>query len=127
MVPLGTNGKELNANKTGNNFGGTKVAPGMETNFIIRFSPESKTDYNYDIVVETEREKFIVPIIAVGKRAMIDFPDVLDFGNCPVKYSTEKPVIIRNLGEKTTKWFIKLPNGFDADKKEGVLEYGKNE
>ena len=96
-------------------------------NFIIRFSPESKTDYNYDIVVETEREKFIVPIIAVGKRAMIDFPDVLDFGNCPVKYSTEKPVIIRNLGEKTTKWFIKLPNGFDADKKEGVLEYGKNE
>lgn len=107
----------------------------METNFIIRFSPESKSDYNYDIIVETEREKFVVPIVAVGKRAMIgniyilllDFPDSLDFGNCPVKYTTEKPVIIRNLGEKTTKWFLKLPLGFDADKKEGVLEYGKNE
>lgn len=58
---------------------------------------------------------------------MIDFPDQLDFGNCPVKYMTEKPVIIRNLGEKTTKWFLTLPQGFDADKKEGVLEYGKNE
>ena len=108
----------------------------METSFIIRFSPEAKADYNYDIVVETEREKFIVPIVAVGKRAMLgfyiyqfllDFPDSLDFGNCPVKYVTEKPVIIRNLGEKTTKWFLNLPNGFDADKKEGVLEYGKNE
>lgn len=99
----------------------------METNFIIRFSPESKSDYNYDIIVETEREKFVVPIVAVGKRAMIDFPDSLDFGNCPVKYATEKPVIIRNLGEKTTKWFLILPTGFDADKKEGVLEYGKNE
>ncbi len=61
----------------------------------------------------TEREKFIVPIVAVGvrithlinlinliislfcylnnliiyskkKRAMIDFPDMLDFGTCPV-------------------------------------------
>ena len=78
-------------------------------------------------MVVTEREKFIVPIVAVGKRAMIDFPDILDFGNCPVKYITEKPVIIRNLGEKTTKWFLKLPGGFDANKKEGVLEYGKNE
>ena len=46
----------------------------------------------------TEREKFIVPIVAIGKRAMIDFPDVLDFGPCPVKFTTEKPVIIRNLG-----------------------------
>ncbi len=43
----------------------------METSFIIRFSPEAKADYNYDVVVETEREKFIVPIVAVGKRAMI--------------------------------------------------------
>lgn len=29
---------------------------------------------------------------------MLDFPDILDFGACPVKYSSEKPVIIRNLG-----------------------------
>ena len=77
--------------------------------------------------METEREKFIVPIRAIGKRAMIDFPDVLDFENVPVKYITEKPVIIRNLGEKTSKWQLKLPQGFDANKKEGVLEYGKNE
>ena len=68
-----------------------------------------------------------MPLVAVGKRAMIDFPDILDFSTCPVKYITEKPVIIRNLGEKTTKWFLKFPKGFDADKKEGVLENGKNE
>lgn len=58
-------------------------------------------------MVVTEREKFIVPIVAVGvhffnylyeldyqyyfylkikKRAMIDFPDMLDFGTCPVKF-----------------------------------------
>lgn len=106
---------------------GNKVAPGMDASFYVKFSPEAKIDYNYDLTVVTEREQFIVPIYAIGKRAMIDFPDALDFGNCPVKYITEKPVIIRNLGEKTTKWFLKLPQGFDADKKEGVLEYGRNE
>jgi len=52
---------------------------------------------------------------------MIDFPDVLDFGPCPVKFTTEKPVIIRNLGEKTTKWSLDLPQGFSTNYKEGVL------
>ena len=99
----------------------------METAFIIKFSPEAKIDYRYDLTVVTEREQFIIPIIAIGKRAIIDFPDVLDFGNCPVKYSTEKPVIIRNLGEKTTKWFLKLTSGFHCDTLEGVLECGKNQ
>ena len=93
----------------------------METKFMIRFSPEAKIDYKYELIVVTEREKFIVPIVAVGKRAMIDFPDVLDFGACPVKFNSEKPVIIRNLGEKTTKWSLELPNGFTSNSKEGVL------
>ena len=99
----------------------------MEISFLVKFSPEAKIDYSYDLVVVTEREKFIVPIVAIGKRAMIDFPDMLDFGSCPVKYLTEKPVIIRNLGEKTTKWFLKLPFGFTADKCEGMLESGATE
>ena len=88
------------------------VAPGMEITFIIKFSPEAKIDYSYDLQIVTEREKFIVPIRAVGCRAMLDFPDSLDFGLVPVKHTAEKPVMVRNTGEKTTKWHIKVPNGF---------------
>jgi hydrocephalus-inducing protein len=107
---------------------GSKVAPGLEVKYLIKFSPEAKIDYNYDLHIVTERERFIVPIIAVGKRAIIDFPDMINFGKeCPVKYVTEKPVIIRNLGDKTTKWELVLPNGFLADKKEGVLEFNRSE
>ena len=58
---------------------------------------------------------------------MLEFPDVLDFGNCPVKYMSEKPVLIRNIGEKATKWFLNMPPGFEVDKKEGLLENGKAE
>jgi len=42
------------------------VAAGIEISYIIKFSPEAKIDYTYDLVVVTEREKFIVPIVAVG-------------------------------------------------------------
>lgn len=52
----------------------------MEASFIVKFSPEAKVDYNYDLIIVTEREQFIVPIYAIGKRAIIDFPDLLDFG-----------------------------------------------
>ena len=74
----------MNENNSGN-----KVAPGLEIGFLIKFSPETKTDYKYQLTVVTEREKFKVPIVAIGKKALIDFPDVIDFGGkCPVKYLT---------------------------------------
>ena len=50
---------------------GTKVAPGMEINYIIKFTPEAKIDYSYDLVATTEREKFIIPIRALGLKTMI--------------------------------------------------------
>jgi hydrocephalus-inducing protein len=47
---------------------------------------------------------------------MLDFPDTLDFGLVPVKHTAEKPVMVRNIGEKTTKWHLKVPDGFKVDK-----------
>jgi hydrocephalus-inducing protein len=90
----------------------SKVAPGMEITYIVKFFPEAKSDYAYDLMVITEREKFIVPIRAQGSRAVLDFPDVLDFGLVPVKFNNEKPVILRNIGERTTKWQINMPPSF---------------
>lgn len=104
-----------------------RVAPGMEISYVIQFSPEAKIDYSYDLMVVTEREKFVVPIRAVGCRAMLDFPDSLDFGLVPVKHTAEKPVMIRNVGEKTTKWHIKVPNGFKVANSQGILEVGNSE
>lgn len=85
----------------------------MELIYEIQFSPETKTDYKHDLIVVTEREKFIVPIVAIGKKPLLVFPDRIFFGNaCPVKYSNEKPIIIHNKGEKASKWEIKLPPCF---------------
>jgi hydrocephalus-inducing protein len=106
----------------------SKVAPGMEISFLVQFSPEAKIDYSYDLNVVTEREKFIVPIRAIGCKAVLDFPDSLDFGRVPVKHEIKKPVVISNVGEKATKWQIVLPSTcFTANKTEGILEIGQSE
>ncbi len=106
----------------------SQVAPGMEISYIVKFSPESKIDYSYDLNVLTEREKFVVPIRAVGCKAILEFPDVLDFSKVPVKHESIKPVIISNIGEKATKWQLTLPSGyFSAKKTEGILEVGQSE
>ena len=105
----------------------SKVAPGMEITYIVKFFPEAKSDYAYDLMIITEREKFIVPIRATGSRAILDFPDQLDFGLVPVKFNNEKPVILRNIGEKTSKWQIRVPPSFAVNKTEGILEVGQVE
>lgn len=44
-----------------------RVAMGMEVAYSITFKPETPDDFSFDLVVCTEREKFVVPIVAVGK------------------------------------------------------------
>ena len=45
----------------------SKVAPGMDAIFIVRFQPASADDYKWDLVVRTERERFLVPIAGTGQ------------------------------------------------------------
>ena len=42
-------------------------------------------DYSFELVCVTEREKFIIPVRAVGARALLDFPDEVHFSASPVK------------------------------------------
>ena len=96
----------------------TKVAPGMEVSYLIKFTPEAKVDISYDLVVITEREKFTVPIRGIGCKVNIEYTDYIDFGEVPVKYKIEKPFIIRNVGEKITKWMLKcMSNSVTISKK----------
>lgn len=57
-------------------------------------------DYAHMLTCVTEREKFIVPIKARGARAILDFPDTLNFSTCPVKYNSQKTLLVRNIGNK---------------------------
>lgn len=47
-----------------------RVAPGIDVVYRLLFSPTEKQDYEYDLVIQTERERFVVPIRAIGARGM---------------------------------------------------------
>ena len=82
----------------------SKIAAGMEVCFVVRFKPQEVRDYTLDLVCVTEREKFIVPVRAVGSRPRMSFPDSIDFGTCPVKSTSRKMVLAQNIGSCVAKF-----------------------
>ncbi|XP_074663573.1 hydrocephalus-inducing protein homolog [Strix aluco] len=101
-----------------------KVAPGMCSTFQIQFTPEENKDYFYQLTCITEREKFIVPIRAIGARAILDFPDQLNFSVCPVKYSSQKTLLVRNIGNREARYRISTESPFSVDPSIGTLGIG---
>lgn len=70
---------------------------------ILFLAPQ---DYFHELTCITEREKFIVPIRAIGARAILDFPDQLNFSVCPVKHSTQRTLLVRNIGNREARYHI---------------------
>uniref|UniRef100_A0A8C0I401 Abnormal spindle-like microcephaly-associated protein ASH domain-containing protein n=1 Tax=Balaenoptera musculus TaxID=9771 RepID=A0A8C0I401_BALMU len=103
-----------------------KVAPGVPSVFRILFTPEENKDYAHMLTCVTEREKFIVPIKARGARAILDFPDKLNFSTCPVKYSTQKILLVRNIGNKDAVFHIKTHRPFSVEPSVGTLNVGES-
>ncbi|XP_067158936.1 hydrocephalus-inducing protein homolog [Apteryx mantelli] len=101
-----------------------KVAPGMPLTFRILFTPVENKDYFHQVTCITEREKFLVPIRAIGARAILDFPDQLNFSVCPVKYTTEKTLLVRNIGNREARYCISTQSPFSVDRSIGTLGIG---
>mmetsp|Transcript_4036 Transcript_4036/g.9628 ORF Transcript_4036/g.9628 Transcript_4036/m.9628 type:complete len:4944 (+) Transcript_4036:104-14935(+) len=83
-----------------------KIAPGMESKHLLTFTPEEEKDYSHDLIVVTEREKFIIPISAIGPRGSFTFPDLVDFAVAPVRAETFKTLLIRNMGTAPASFTI---------------------
>ena len=102
-----------------------RVAPGMEASYILKFKPEEKIDYSYNLICSSEREKFIVPIRAIGARALFDFPDSISFTDAPVKFKSTKTILVRNIGSKDAKFVIDYSGPFEIIPDNGFLQAGK--
>ncbi|XP_046359897.2 hydrocephalus-inducing protein homolog isoform X3 [Haliotis rufescens] len=100
---------------------GHKVGPGLPTTFKIQFMPDEKKDYTHELVCITEREKFIVPVKAIGARGILDFPDEINFPVCPIKYPNSKTLLIRNIGNKDAKFTLTVDKPFSVSPDIGVL------
>ncbi|KAJ3036631.1 hypothetical protein HDV00_002527 [Rhizophlyctis rosea] len=99
-----------------------KVAAGMEVEYVLQFKPESEVDYTYNLVCITDREKFLVPISAIGARGLLDFPDSIAFSEVPVRYRTVKTVLVRNIGNRATKFDFSTSSPFAIEPPCGYLD-----
>ncbi|XP_028665442.1 hydrocephalus-inducing protein homolog [Erpetoichthys calabaricus] len=101
-----------------------KVAPGMASIFHILFTPEENKDYTQQLLCITEREKFVIPVKAIGARAILDFPDQLNFSNCPVKCSCQKTLLVRNIGNREARFTLSTQSPFSVDPVMATLGIG---
>ncbi|EDV21657.1 uncharacterized protein TRIADDRAFT_30117, partial [Trichoplax adhaerens] len=100
---------------------GHKTAPGMEAKFVVEFTPHEAKDYAYDIICVTERERFIVPIVCIGDRAIFDFPDEVNLSCCPVKHNLTKTLLVRNVGNCTGKYTTNCNKPFSVTPDHGEI------
>ena len=75
----------------------------------------SLQDYHHQLVCITEREKFLIPVRALGPRAVLDFPDELHFPTAPVKYASTKTVLVRNVGNHEGKFDMEITRFADCN------------
>ncbi|XP_016156554.1 PREDICTED: hydrocephalus-inducing protein homolog [Ficedula albicollis] len=101
-----------------------KVPPGLSMTVHVLFTPGENKDYFHQLLCITDREEFTVPIRAIGARAILDFPGQLDFSECPVKYSTQKTVLVRNLGNRAAHYQLSTQSPFSVTPAMGTLAIG---
>ncbi len=104
---------------------GSKIAAGMEVSFVIMFRPESTADYLQDLVVCTEREKFIVPIVALGAAPALDVPDLVEFGSAPSRTEATQALLVRNVGSRASGFSLRASPPFTVSPSQGYLAPGE--
>jgi hypothetical protein len=123
---------EISAPKTPNGepLKQTKIAAGMEIYYIIRFKPQQVHEYSLELICSTEREKFVVPIRAVGMQPRMTFPDEIIFGTCAVKSTTRKTLLVQNVGSSVARFFMRTslnPQSFTSPSEELTVEAGASQ
>lgn len=93
------------------------MAPGTCRVYTVKMSPQEKKDYHYEIIVLTDDSKMKIPIIGLGPRAFLDFPDEIILPETGAKIPTLKILQVRNVGESraaftlssSSKYFLIQP------------------
>ncbi|XP_046384780.1 hydrocephalus-inducing protein-like [Ischnura elegans] len=103
-----------------------KVAPGMSEKFLIKFKPLEKKDYHHKVSFHCEDGSFDISLIAVGPRPMLDLPDVIEMGECPVNMPTTNFFCIVNNGEVDAIFTLVAPSPFQVKPINACLKSGQN-
>ena len=105
---------------------GTVIAPGMEVAYLVKFDPTNAADCVCDLVVCTEREKFVVPVIAVGQQPALDLPDIVEFDSVPCKSEVKRTFQVANVGNSQAHFTLATSLNYSISPTEGHLSPGES-
>ncbi|RLV64113.1 hypothetical protein DV515_00017583 [Chloebia gouldiae] len=100
------------------------LLPGTSAPVRIRFTPGKGKDYSHKLVCTTARERIVVPIRAIGAQTILDFPDQLDFSECPVKHSSQKTLLVRNVSNRAVHYQLSTQSPFSVVPATGTVGAG---
>ncbi|XP_026670103.1 hydrocephalus-inducing protein homolog [Ceratina calcarata] len=99
------------------------VAPGLSVMYRVKFTPEMTRDYHYELKFTTDSGEFTVPVIAIGPRGMLDFPDKIEVPLTAVKIPSLKTLFVRNVGNASTTFTVYTDNAcFWIEPAKGTIE-----
>lgn len=104
----------------------SRIAPGTEVHYTVTFNPRDVDDYSYEMIVVTEREKYIVPLRAMGKRGLLSFPDAVSFASTAVKSSASKTFVVRNTGTRASEFSLSVPPPYRVAPERGFVDVDQN-
>ena len=58
--------------------------------------------------------------------AILDFPDVVNFSECPVNFESSKILLVRNIGNKKTSFNLRVKEPFIAVPNNGYLDVAES-
>jgi hydrocephalus-inducing protein len=82
----------------------------MEAAYRVTFAPESIDSCEQQLVVVTEREKFLVPLLAIGAAAALDLPDSITLPPAAAKKSSRRSLLVTNVGRKAGSFQLACSN-----------------
>jgi hydrocephalus-inducing protein len=97
----------------------------MEATWTVTFSPDSTDSVTASLVVVTEREKFLVPLIGKGAAAALELPDSVAFQPTPAKRPAQQPLLVRNVGQKAGTFTFSASGAFGVEPRQAQLAPGE--
>ncbi|KAJ3413734.1 hypothetical protein HDV05_007637 [Chytridiales sp. JEL 0842] len=102
------------------------LSAGMSWTVPITFRPVAKECYNDVIEFTTSFGKFYLPIKATLPEHVLEFPESIDFGLCPVRETAKKTFTLKNVGELSSAYEWEISKPFSITPRVGTLPPGQS-
>ena len=91
----------------------TNILAGSSISYKVHFIAKDVIDAYEELQFSSINDNFSIKLIAVGKRAVIDFPDEIDLKDTTVNKITEEVVLMKNNGSTVADIVIKTVGKLD--------------